>query len=351
MTPNPSLNRTPAGGLAPARRSPVSLLRWASSVFVSTFIFGFTLMHPVANAQPITLYRIGVVSAGGPYTSAVEGLRDGLKEAGLIEGKQYVLHVRDVKGDLKSAEQAARSLEQERVDVIFSTPTSVTLAAKRATSRAPIVFVAGSDPVSEGLVNSFAKPGGRVTGVYSFRSELTGKRLEILKEIAPRIRKVAMFYNPDNPILRDSLSSTREAAHRLGIVLIEREARSGDDLQASLRTLKSVDADALFIPNDATVQSQASMVIEAARTRRLPAVFNDRSLVTAGGLASYGVSYYAMGRSAAKYVRQILLGASPADLPVEGSERFELVLNSRTASEIGLTFPPSLLLRADEVIQ
>src|SRR6266705_3871702 len=156
-------------------------------LFIGSVILALAMM-PSAHAQPAKIYRIGVVSPGGPYQHAVEGLRDGLKELGQNEGQEYVFHVRDTKGDLKAAEDAAKNLEQERVDLIFSFGSAVSLAAKRATTRTPIVFVAGSDPVDVGLVNSFARPEGRLTGVYSFRTDLSGKRLEILKEIAPRIR-------------------------------------------------------------------------------------------------------------------------------------------------------------------
>ena len=304
-------------------------------------------------AQPARIYRIGVVSAGGPYEHAVKGLRDGLAEQGLEEGKHYVLHVRDVQGDFaESAERAAKSLETERVDVIFSVPTSITLATKRATSSVPIVFVLGSDPVGQGIVNSFAKPGGRITGVFSFRTELSGKRLEILKEIAPRIRNVAIFYDPNNSVSMAGLQTTRDAAHRLGLVPIERQVRTVDELKASLQALRAGEVDALFPSSDAFVQSQISLVIAASKTKKLPAIFNEgRLVIDDGGLASYGASYYDMGRLAAKQVRQVLQGARPADLPVERSERFELLLNARTAREIGITIPQSLLLRADEVIQ
>jgi len=307
---------------------------------------------PLAKGQPTKIYRVGVVSAGGPYNRAVEGLRDGLKEAGLEEGKQYVFHVRDTNGEMKKvAEDAATSLEREKVDLIFSVPTSVTLAVKRATTQVPIVFFAGSDPVEQGLVSSFAKPGGRVTGVYSLSQELTGKRLETLKQIAPRIRNVAMFFNPGNSVAKDSVKSARDAARQLGIMLVDREVRSSDELRASLQALKRTEVDALFLVTDATIQSHASLIVEAAKTRKLPAMFYDRSVVADGGLASYGVSYYAVGKLAAKYVHQVLRGVSPADLPVERSDRFEFVLNARTAREIGITIPSAVLLRADEVIQ
>ena len=253
-------------------------------------VAGGLLAVPLSNAQSARIYRVGVVLAGGPYYHAVEGLRDGLKEVGLTEGQDYVFDVRDTKGDLKAAEEAARSLEEEKVDLIFSVPTSVSLAAKRATTKIPIVFFAGSDPVESGLVSSFAKPGDRITGVYSLSQELTGKRLEMLKQIAPRIQKVAVFYNPANPVVADSVKSARDAARQLGIVLIEREVRSSDELQGGLRALTNAAADAMFLVTDATIESHASLIVEAGKIKKLPTMFYDRSLVAEGGLASCDAS-------------------------------------------------------------
>jgi ABC-type uncharacterized transport system substrate-binding protein len=304
-----------------------------------------------ADAQSTKTYHVGVLHAGGPYYHAVEGLRDGLKEVGFQEGKQYTVHILETKGDLKAAETAAKSLEQEKVDVIFSVPASVSLAAKRATSTVPIVFFAGSDPVESGLVKSFAKPGGRVTGVYLLTADLTGKRLEILKETSPKLRSVIAFYNPDNPVVGESVKSARDAAHRLGIKLIEREVHSSQELQAALQLLKPGDADALFLVSDATIQSHSQWIIDVVKARKLPTMFYDRSLVADGGLVSYCVSYYQIGRLAAKYVQRVMSGANPADIPVERSDRFELVVNVKTAREIGLTIPRVVLGRADEVIE
>jgi putative ABC transport system substrate-binding protein len=154
-----------------------------------------------AEAQPARVYRIGVVLQGGPYLEAVDGLRKGLAELELEEGKQFVLHVRDTKGDLKSVETEARRLEGEKVDMIYALATSVTLAAKRATKSVPIVFAAGTDPVAVGLVESIRKPGGRLTGIYSRFTDLTAKQLQLLKEMVPKLRRVVTFYSPDNPPL------------------------------------------------------------------------------------------------------------------------------------------------------
>ena len=166
-------------------------------------------------AQQARVYRVGVVLHGGPHSSAIDGLRDGLRELGLEEGKQFILHVRDGKGDLKSVEAAARSFEGEKVDLIVAMTTSVTLAAKRATKSVPIVFYAGTDPVSVGLVEAFRKPGGRLTGIHGQITALTAKRLELLKEMVPGLRRVVTFYSPDNPGAQQSVKIARDAARQL----------------------------------------------------------------------------------------------------------------------------------------
>jgi putative tryptophan/tyrosine transport system substrate-binding protein len=305
-----------------------------------------------AEAQQARLYRVGVILQGGPYSGAVDGLRKGLAELGLEEGKQFILHVREGKGDLKAVEQAAGNLEQEKVDLIYAVGTSVTLAVKRATKTVPIVFYAGSDPVSFGFVESFRKPGGRLTGVYSgFSSILTAKRLELLKEIVPSVRRVVMFYNPDNPVAERGMKEARDTARLLKVELVEHRVASVEELRAGLHVLRAGKADAFLSAVDALVVSQTALVIDVVREKKLPAMFSQRESVVQGGLASYGVSYEALGRLAARYVRRILLGTNPGDLPVEQVDRLYFVINLKTAKALGLTIPPSLVQRADEVLQ
>jgi putative ABC transport system substrate-binding protein len=300
-------------------------------------------------AQQARVYRIGIVLLGGPYTAAVDGLRDGLKELGWEEGRQFILHVRDVKGDPKSVETAARSLESEKVDLIYSVATSVTVAVKRATESVPIVCYAGNDPVAAGLVKSFAKPGGRVTGIYSRSTLLLAKRLELLKEMIPNLRRVVYFYNPGNPIAENSAKVAREAARQLKVQLDERPVRSVDELRAGLEALRPAPADALTYI-DGLVISQTAMIIDTARTKKLATMVGERASVAQGALASYGVSYHTNGELAAKQVQRILLGADPGDIPVEQVDRFHLAINLKTAKALGLSIPQSVVLRADELI-
>ncbi len=302
-------------------------------------------------AQQARLYRVGVVLQGGGYSAGVDGLRDGLKELGFEEGKQLVLRVRDAKGDLKAVETAAQGLESERVDLIFSLATSVTLAVKRATKSVPIVFYAGTDPVSVGLVESFRKPGGRLTGIFGHFTDLTAKRLELLKEMAPRIRRPVVFYNPDNPAAQQSLKLARDAARQLALELVERPVVSVEELRAGLRALKPGEADAFIIVSDAMVVSRQDLLIEAAMAKRLPTMLTDRASATGGALAGYGENYYKVGRLSAKYVQRVLQGANPGDLPIEQLDTLQFVVNLRTAKTLGLTIPRAVLMRADEVIE
>src|SRR5262245_39657690 len=185
-----------------------------------TMVGGSVLAVPFrSGAEPARLYRVGIVLQGGDYLAAVDGLRDGFRELGFEEGQQLVLHVRDVKGDLKSVEAVAQGLEREKVDLIYSLATSVTLTVKQATTRVPIVFYAGTDPVTVGLVESFRKPGGRLTGIHGQLTDLTAKRLELLKDMLPRLRRVVTFYSPDNPAAQQSVKIARAAARQLKIEL------------------------------------------------------------------------------------------------------------------------------------
>jgi putative ABC transport system substrate-binding protein len=304
-----------------------------------------------AQAQQSRVYRVGVILQGGAYSETVDGLRDGLREVGLEEGKQFILQVHDVKGNLKAVAAAARRLEEEKVDLIYAVATSVALTVKQATRRVPIVFYAGTDPVTVGLVASFRQPGGRLTGIHGQNTDLTAKRLELLKEMLPAVRRVVTFYAPDNPAAQLSVKFAREAARSLKVELLERPVASVEELQAGLHALRPGEADALLYVSDAMVGSQAQMMIDTARARRLPTMLSHKTSVAKGALASVGDSYYAIGRASAKHVQRVLLGADPGTLPVEQLDRPEVALNLKTAKALGLTIPQSVLARADEVIQ
>ena len=307
------------------------------------------LVPAIAHAQG-RVHPVGVVLLGGPYARAIDGLRDGLRELGFEEGKQYALLVRDTKGDLKAVGAAAKGLEAEGVDVIFAVGSWVAFTTMQATKSVSIVFHSGADPVTLGLVENFRKPGGRLTGVSSRSRDLGPKRLELLKEMVPTVRRVVTFYNPDNPTPH-SQSALREAARQLKVQLIERKVTSVEELNAALRTLRPGETDAIFSGGDAMVSSQLPAIIETGVAKRLPTMLHDDASVGMGALASYGVSYRMIGHQSAKYVQRVLLGARAGDLPVERLDRFHFAINLKTAKAIGVTVPQSVLTRADEVIR
>ena len=319
--------------------------------FIGVLTGGLLAAPLMAEAQQVRVYRIGVVLQGGPYFADIDGLRDGLKEVGLVEGKHFVLDVRDTKGALTLVESAARALEEQKVDLIYSITTSVTLAVKRATKSVPIVFYSGTDPVVVGLVESFRKPGGRLTGVYGRFTELTAKRLELLREMMPKLRRVVIFYSPDNPAAQISMRIARDAAGRLQVKLVERPVASVEALRAGLHALRPGEADAFIYASDSMIVSQEELLLDTARAKKLPTMLSYQGNVSKGALASYGENRFTLGRFAAQHIHRVLLGANPGDLPIEQIDKLHFVINLKTAKTLNLTIPPSLLARADEVIQ
>jgi putative tryptophan/tyrosine transport system substrate-binding protein len=304
-----------------------------------------------AQAQQPKLQRIGVILPGGPLYGIIEGLRYGLNELGLQEGKQFTLVIRDTKGDPKAAEEAARDFEREKVPLLYVVASSVIAAVKAATVNTPIVFCIGSDPVTFGLVNDFVKPGGRLTGVHFPVKDLTAKRLEILKEMLPKLGRVLTIYDPKNQVAADGAALAREEAKRLGLKLIERHVHSVDDLRKALQQIKIKEADAFFYIADTTVVGQAQLIIDTAKAKKLPTMLQDQSLVAKGGLASYGQNYFEIGRLSAKYVQRVLSGTAPKDLKIETVDSVELAINLQTAKQLGVTIPPQVLARAQKVIK
>jgi putative ABC transport system substrate-binding protein len=308
------------------------------------------LVHP-AGAQDLRVHKVGVILQGGPWYAVVDGLREGLSQSGYVEGRRYVLDIHDTRGDLKAAEEAARNLEQQKVHLIFTAATSVSLAAKRATKNIPIVFFAGTDPVAVNLVESIPRPGGRLTGVHTPVTYATGKRLELLREIVPNLRRVVTFYDPVNPAAIESAKEIRLAARILGLELLERHVASVAELQKALRGFRGGEADAYFAAADAMLDSETQSVIAMVKSNRLPSMFYLQSAVADGGLASYSPDFREGGRLSAMYVRRILEGMNPADLPVEQMDRLVLLINLRAAKQIGLSIPETILIRADRVIE
>jgi len=305
----------------------------------------------IAEAQQPKVYRVGVLVPGEAWYEIVDGLKVGLKQLGLEERKQFALTIRDWKGDAKAAEEAARKFEQEKVDLIYATSTNSTIAGKRATAEIPIVFCVGTDPVVVGLVDSFANPGGRLTGVYSVTADLIGKRLEILKEIVPKLHRVVTFYDPRRATAIETAKQAREAAQQIGIQLVERHFTSVEELKAEVQAFKAGEVDAYLAMAEPLATNHSQLIIDTAKAKKLPTMHNFESEVIKGGLATYGVNFHEVGRLSAKYVQRILSGVKPKDMPVEGVDKIEFVINLKTAKQIGLTIPPNVLARADKVIR
>lgn len=305
----------------------------------------------VAEAQQPKMPRIGVLVPGGPLYRAIDGLRDELKALGIEDGKHYSLVIRDTKGDVKTAEQAAKSFEQDKVNLIYALSTPVITAAKATTVNTPIVFCIGSDPVTGGLVDSFVKPGGRLTGVHFLVRDLTAKRLEILKEIVPKLSRVVTFYDPTDRVATEATALARGEAKRLELKLLARQVGSVDELRSELQALKPGEAEAFLFSADTRIAGQAQLIIDTAKIKKLPTMFQEQSLVSKGGLASYGQNYYEIGRLSAKYVRRVLDRTHTKDLKIETVENVELAINLQTARDLGLTVPAQVLARAQKVVK
>ena len=321
-----------------------------SKKFFLSVVSYFTFTYCAA-AQPTKPYRIGVLFPGGAQYETLNGMRDGLKELGLQEGKQVILLIKDVKGDVTATEQAAKAFENDKVSLIYALTTSIIAKAKDATTRVSIVFAIGSDPVTGKLVDSFAKPGGRLTGVHYLVRDLTAKRLEVLKEILPKASRVLTFYDPTNRVAAEATTLARDEANRIGIKLIERHVSSVDELKSELQKLKAGEADAFFFTPDPTVGSQSQLIIDTAKAKKLPAMFQEQTMVAQGALASYGQNYREIGWLSAKYVQRVLNGAQPKDMKIETVDSVELAINLQTAKQLGVTIPPQILARAQKVIK
>ena len=315
---------------------------------------GMLAAGAAAEAQaPPKVPRTGFLDAGTPSGRQylLEALRQGLRDLGYVEGKNIALEVRWAEDKSERLPDLAAELVRLRCDVIVTGTTQATLALQRATRTTPIVMTLVSDPVGSGLVASLARPGGNITGLSTMVPELTGKRLQLLTEVVPRLARVAVLWNPADPIGPPLLRETEAAARLLGVQLQPREARSAAEIEGAFAAMSRDRVRAVIVLAGYLFLDQRTRVVALAAKRRLPAMYLTRDFVDAGGLMAYGPNYPDLFRRAATFVDKILKGAKPADLPVEQPTKFELVLNQKTAKALGITFPPSVLLRAEQVIQ
>ena len=310
------------------------------------------LSLPAGAQQPVKVPRIGVLTRASPGPSAnLEAFRQGLRELGYVEGKNIVVEYRYAEGKSDRLPELVSELLHLKVNVIVVSGTGPTSAAKRATSTIPIVMAQSSDPVGSGVIASLARPGGNVTGLTTIAAELSGKRLELLKEASPSVSRVAVLWDPDSPGPVVAFKETQVVAQTLGVQLQSLEARSPNDFEGAFKAATRERAGALTVLASLLTLTYRKPIVNLAAKNRLPATYPDSQFVEAGGIMSYGTDVADLWRRAATYVDKILKGAKPGDLPVEQPTKFELVINLKTAKQIGLTIPPNVLARADKVIK
>jgi putative tryptophan/tyrosine transport system substrate-binding protein len=295
--------------------------------------------------------RLAVLQPGAPPEPLVEAFRQRLRELGYVEGRNLVLEYRWAEGKLDRLADLARELSGLKVDVITTMSTPAALAARNATATIPIVFTAVGDPVGAGVVPSLARPGGNATGISLLATELSAKRLEILREIAPATSRVAMLWNDTNPGMVLRAHEAQDAATRLGVAVQSVGVHDLISFDAAFAAIESDRADALLTLVDPFTREHRKRIVDYAAQRRLPAIYEAREFVDSGGLASYGPSLVAIQRRAAEYVDKIFRNTKPSDIPVEQPTKFDLVVNLKTARALGIEVPPTLIARADEVIE
>ena len=312
----------------------------------------FALWAIAEAQQPAKVPRIGYLTADSRSASAhvrAEAFRQGLRELGYVEEKSIVIEWRSAEGKRDRLSALAAELVRLKVDIIVTGGPTATRPVKEATTTIPIVMTQDSDPVGNGFVASLARPGGNITGLSNLAQELSGKRLELLKEIVPKLSRVAVLGMSTNPGNSQSLRETELAAGAFGVQIQYLDARDSKDIEAALRSASKGRADAVLVLN---FPGDVSRVIpDLAVKNRLPAIYYNSTIVNNGWLMSYGASITDLDRRAAIYVDKILKGAKPAHLPVEQPTKFEFVINLKAAKQIGLTIPPNVLARADKVLK
>jgi putative ABC transport system substrate-binding protein len=308
---------------------------------------------PAEAQQPAKIPRIGFLATNSPTTSPTryEAFRSGLREHGYVEGKNIVIEWRYAESKADRLPGLAAELVRLKVDVIVTAGPSSTRASKEATTTIPIVMTNDPDPVATGVVASLARPGGNITGLATLSPEISGKQLELLKEIVPRLSRVAVLGTSTQPGNAQSLKETELAAGAFGVKLQYLDVLDPKDIETAFRAAGKRRADVVLVLGGPVLNSHRTQIADLAAKNRLPAVYPQPEFMDAGGLMFYGPSITEMFRRAATYVDRILKGAKPGDLPVEQPKKFELEINLKAAKQIGLTIPPNVLVRADKVIK
>jgi putative ABC transport system substrate-binding protein len=325
----------------------------ATVFLLISFIVGS--IHFAEAQQPVSkIRRVGFLGSVSPHASGdrsrVEGLRLGLRQLGYVEGKNILIEYRYADGKIERLPSLAAELVSLKVDILLARGAPAAHAAKNATGTIPIIFGNAADPVGTGLVSSLARLGGNITGLSDFNSGVITKRLELIKEVVPKIFHVAVFLNPANPTNRPQSNEIDAIAPALGVKLLSFEVQGFDDIERAFTAMKKERTGALLVIGGAA-GNFGPRIAEIALENRLPTIWTSSNAVETGGLMSYGTDFADLYRRAATYVDKILKGAKPGDLPVEQPTKFELTINLKTAKQIGLTIPPNVLARADRVIK
>jgi len=310
------------------------------------------LCLPVWAQQPSKIPRIGYLTAGSlsAQSARIEAFRQGLRELGYVEGENIVIEWRFAEGTLDRQSELAAELVLLKVDVIVTGGPRSTRAAKEATSTIPIVMTNDPDPVGDGIIASLARPGGNITGQSALAPELNGKRLEVLREVVPKLSRLAVL-RVSTSLAGGQVRDLELAAKAFGVKLQYLDVLDSKNIETTFQAVSKGRADGVLVLSSGIISAQRAQIADLAVKNRLPAIYHEPRYVEAGGLMSYGVSLLDLDRRAATYVDKILKGAKPADLPVEQPKKFEFIINLKAAKQIGLTIPPNVLVRADRVIR
>jgi putative ABC transport system substrate-binding protein len=328
------------------------LLLWRCCLTLLVLLAGPGLHHQSADAAERTgPVKIGALTQSWGPTPQMIGLRDGLLALGYREGEQFVIGIRFTQGNAAALPAAARDLVQSGVDVMFPTDANAARAAQMATHRIPIVFAAVvSDPVELGLVRSLARPGGNITGVFDGDLDLNAKRLEIFRDVVPGLKRVLLPYDPSDADAAAAARAYRDGARQLGVVLLEKPVRTEEEARTVLTRLRKGEVDGI-VAQPTTSLNIPGFVLDATSQRAIPTMFNGAFFVELGGLVSYGPDYQESGRQAARLVDKIVKGEDPGRIPVEANSKIELAINVKTAKALKLAIPPSVLQRANRLIE
>jgi ABC-type uncharacterized transport system substrate-binding protein len=323
-------------------------------VRIIALVIAFAMCGTVAQAQePRKVPRIGFLVASNSFANSdrIAAFQNGLRELGYMEGKNIIVEYRQAEGKLERLPKIAAELVGRHVDVIVTAGPADTRAAKNATTTIPVVMTFDNDPVGNGFVASLARPGGNITGLSTLAPELSGKQLELLKEIVPKLSRVAVFGNSRNPGNKVAIREIELAGETLRVKVQKLDVVDSKDVKAAFRTASKERDEAVLVLGSPLINAHRAQIAALATKNRLPAIYYTAEMVEAGGLMAYGVNRNDLARRAATYVDKILKGAKPTDLPVEQPTKFELIINLKAAKQIGLTIPPAVLARADRVIR